>query len=155
MVVSTMSDNNNLHPIAPSRATLSMPNERNTNSASGTSKKPKTYRTVFGASATMATDTAFNHNPTANYKHTKKPSPGVAIEAVKKSALVRSMATMTHNPSPGGGLKSGTKRIPVPSFHSKNNLWSDPNNSFLAGQTNIASGQVGTGRWGIVKQGVV
>lgn len=153
MVVSSSNEPNNLQPVAPSRAQLVMPHERNTNSASGTKKKPNVFRTAFGASKSMPIDSAFQKNPSANYKHTKRQKPHSAVEAVKRNVPERSFARV-HKPLPvSGGLKSRPNRTPPPSFLSVNNNWSDSNNSFLGGRTTIA-GQ-GTGRWQTVKRGVV
>lgn len=158
MVVSSSNEPNNLNPVAPSRAILAMPHERNTNSASGTHKKPKVYRTAFGASSTMKTDTAFQRDPGANYTHSKYTKPKGAVEAVKKTAPVRTFARFA-NPLPAnGGLKSMVSRshhTPPPSFVSRNNNWYDPNNSFVAGKHSPGGADVGTGRWSTIKRGVV
>jgi hypothetical protein len=45
------------------------------------------------------------------------------------------------------------ERTDAPSFVSDNNNWYDPNNSFIAGQTNTVGGVTGTGRWHTVKRG--
>lgn len=155
MIVSSSNERNNLQPTAPRYAALSMPNERNTNSASGTKKKPLVYRTAFGASKTMPTDTAFQHNPNAMYKHSVRQKPNNTIEAVKKVATDRTFARQP-NPLPksGGMDNSGQQhRTPPPSFVSHGQHWTDPHNSFIAGKTTIAG--AGVGRWSIVKTGVI
>lgn len=150
MVVGSSNDETNLQPVSPKRVTLSMPHERNTNSASGTKKKPNPYRTAFGASATMASDTAFHKDPGANYKHTKRQKPRSAVEAVKASTSTRTFGVDNFDHSPGS-VNSPTKqrRTPPPSFVSRHNNWYDANNSFIAGQDG------GVGRWTMVKRGVV
>lgn len=151
MVVASSNDNSNMQPVSPRKVTLVMPHERNTNSASGTKKKPNPYRTAFGASSTMASDTAFKKNPGANYKHTVRQAPKSAVEGVKRSSLIgRTFAQDSFDHSPSS-VDSPTKqrRTPPPSFVSRNNQWNDANNSFLAGQYG------GVGRWAIVKRGVV
>jgi len=151
MAVSSEIEHNNLQPIPMSQVLLSMPHERNTNSASGTKKKPNPYRTAFGASMTMATDTAFEKNPGANYKHTVRQKPQPAIEAVKvHSRDGRSFGVDNYAHSPSATV-SPTKqnRTPPASFVSRGNIWYDPNNSFIAGQDG------GVGRWHMVKRGVV
>lgn len=156
MVVSSTNDNNNQQPISPKAVTLSMPNERNTNTASGGTKTPNTYRTVFGASSTMASDTAFNRKPNANYVRKTKAKPGNTVEAVKKQASTRTFARMDKPLPVAGGLgKNALNRTPPPSFMSRNNLWQDPNNSFMAGRTSPGGNDTGTGRWSTVKRGVV
>jgi len=154
MTVGSSNDDTNLQPVNPARVTLAMPHERNTNSASGTKKKPATYRTAFGGSKTMPTDTAFEHNPNANYKHTRRPNPRPAVEALKKTDSVRTFARVS-NPLPvsGGVNPRQQHRTPVASFLSRNNNWGDANNSFIGGHTGIAGH--GVGRWSIVKKGVV
>lgn len=156
MAVSSSNEPNNLQPITPfgNHLGLSMPHERNTNSASGTKKKPNPYRTAFGASEAMPDDGPFVQDPNANYRHTVRQRPGNAIEAVKKTASVRTFARQ-NNPLPkGGGVNPRQQhRTPPPSFVSRGNLWYDPNNSFIAGSTTTAGS--GTGRWGVVKKGVV
>lgn len=154
MVSGSSNDYTNLQPLPPSNVTLAMPHERNTNSASGTKKKPVTFRTAFGASRTMPVDSAFQHNPNANYKHTVRNRPLPAHEAVKKTASERTFARPA-NPLPkGGGVNpSQQHRTPPASFVSRGNLWYDPNNSFIAGHTTTSGS--GVGRWSIVKKGVV
>lgn len=155
MTVSSSIDMNNLQPDTPfSNNFLSMPHERNTNSASGTKKKPVPFRTVFGAAKSMPNDTPFVHDPNANYNHQIRQRPNSAVEAQKKSASVRTFAH-EDNPLPvkGGVNPKQQHRTPPASFVSSGNIWSDPNNSFIAGQTTIA-GQ-GVSRWGIVKKGVI
>lgn len=148
MVVGSSNDYTNLQPVAPSRVSLSMPHERNTNSAGGLKKKPRTYRTVFGASK-MPTDTAFEHKPGAMYKRRKYDTPKSAKEAVKVSVDARSFAQPK-----APILMHINKRTPPPSFVSHGQQWMDPHNSFVAGYSTLVGGQ-GTGRWGIVKKGVV
>jgi hypothetical protein len=151
MIVSSSNERNNLQPVSPKSASLSMPHERNTNSASGTKKKPNPYRTAFGASSTMASDTAFHKDPGANYKHSVRQKPNSAVEAVKRKSTVGrtfGIDNFDHSPS---AVDSPTKqrRTPPPSFASHGNIWYDPNNSFIAGQDG------GVGRWSMVKRGVV
>lgn len=155
MVPSTIVETNNLQPVSPKSAALQMPQERNTNSAGGTHKKGKTYKTTFGASKTMPTDSAFLRNQTAMYKHSAKPKPGNAHEAVKTFATSRTVARVEKPLPLSGGLVSGQQRTPPPSFVSRNQLWQDPNNSFLAGTPSAGTLQTGTGRWSMVKMGVV
>lgn len=150
-------DNNNMQPVTPANDLLRQPQELSNNSANGVKRKPNTYRTVFGASKSMASDTTFHPDPTANYKQSGRPVPGKAVEAVKKSAGVRSFAQQT-NPLPKGGgmVNSGQQhRDPPASFMSHGNHWIDPHNSFIAGATTAAGGFTNVGRWGIVKKGVV
>jgi hypothetical protein len=154
LTVASTNDNNNLTPVPPSQGPLVMPHERNTNSASGTKKKPVVFRTAFGASQTMPNDTAFERKPNANYKHTRRPHPAPAIEAVKKQAGTRTFARPANPPSASGGLKNSQQhRTPPASFVSRGNNWYDPHNSFIAGHTTTAG--KGVGRWSIVKRGVV
>jgi hypothetical protein len=155
--VSSGVDNTNLTPTLTLKAfqPLQMPHERNGNSASGTHKKGLPYKTTFGASKTMPTDSAFKHNPSAMYKHLAKPKPGSAIEAVKTFATERTVAR-PNNPLPvSGGLSSGSNRVPPASFVSRGNQFTDPNNSFVAGAQSVATARVGVGRWSMVKKGVV
>lgn len=154
MVVGSSNDANNLQPVAPQRANLVMPHERNTNSASGTKKKPATFRTAFGAGKTMPNDTAFERRPNVNYKHTVRALPRPAVEAVKRVAIERTFAR-AHNPLPvsGGVNPRQQHRTPPPSFVSRGNHWNDPHNSFVGGHTTIAG--MGTGRWNTVKKGVI
>jgi hypothetical protein len=153
-VVSSAVDSNNLQPLPPSTAPLQMPHERNTNSASGTRKKPLTFRTVFGASKAMPTDSAFQAQPAAMYRHTAKPKPGYAVEAVKKQDSNRTIAR-PYNPLPVSGGVRIPRRTPPASFVSHGNNWMDPNNSFIVGAHNSTSGALGAGRWHVVKKGVV
>lgn len=150
MVVSSSNETKNLQPVPPSQAILSMPHERNTNSASGTKKKPQTYRTAFGASKSMPVDSAFVRNPTGNYKHSVRNKPKPAVEAVKKESLVgRTFAQAAHRPT---SLVHQPRTAP-PSFVSRGNHWNDPHNSFIAGHTTTAGR--GLGRWDTVKKGVI
>jgi hypothetical protein len=82
------------------------------------------YHTVSGASRAMPSDTAFHRNPPKE------------------------------NPKPVAQPQTYTLRLAraIPSFVSRNNLWVDPNNSFLHGHTNV-SGDRGRGRWSTVKKG--
>jgi hypothetical protein len=156
MTVSSMNDLNNLQPTTPfGHNTLAMPHERNTNSASGTKKKPNPYRTAFGAAASMPNDGSFVDKPQATYVHTVRNRPKSAIEAVKQHAVDgRTFAQQTPESKPGSS-PSPTKQLRTPpaSFVSRNNVWSDPNNSFVGGN-NTPAGR-GTGRWSVVKKGVV
>jgi hypothetical protein len=151
MIVSSSNDENNLQPVSPKVATLSMPHERNTNAASGTKKKPNPYRTAFGASATMASDSAFHKDPGANYKHSVRQKPNSAVEGLKvKSREVRTFGVDTVSQAPGSANAPIRNRIThPPSFVSHGNNWYDANNSFIAGQDG------GVGRWSMVKRGVV
>jgi hypothetical protein len=85
------------------------------------------YRTAFGASRSMPSDTAFHPLPA---KERPKPPANPPIQILKVQ-------------------RSGAK---VSSFISRNNLWSDPNNSFLSGLPNI-NGDKGRGRWSTIKRG--
>lgn len=83
------------------------------------------HHTVSGASRVMPSDTAFH------------PVPPVQ--------------------APRNTIKVQTQVLRVPrsqqrSFISRNNLWVDPNNSFIGGRTNI-HGETGAGRWQTVKRG--
>lgn len=151
MVVGSSNDETNLQPVSPRTVPLVMPHERNTNSASGTKKKPNPYRTAFGASSTMKSDTAFHKDSGANYKHSVRQRPNPSVEAVKQHSLVgRTFAQDAFDNSPSASdspIKQ--KRTPPPSFQSRGNIWYDANNSFIAGQDG------GVGRWAIVKRGVV
>jgi hypothetical protein len=140
-----------LHPgVKP----LQMPHERNYNSASVSKKKGLPYRAVFGAHRSMPTDSAFQHNPNAMYKHTSRTPPKPATEAVKVSASNRTLARVPRMLPITGGIK-GPHRIPPPSFDSKGHLWYDPNNSFAQGRVNTTTARVGSGRWKTVKKSVV
>lgn len=157
MTVSSSADQSNLQPTTPYGSnTLSMPHERNTNSASGTRKKPNPYKTAFGAAASMPNNGNFVDQPNATSTHTVRPRPASAIEAVHRSvgASGRTFAQQTPEGKPGT-VASPTKqpRTPVPSFVSRSNMWSDPNNSFVENQSTPAG--TGTGRWSVVKKGVV
>jgi len=158
MVVSSYNDQNNLQPTTPfgNGPSLSMPHERHTNSASGTHKKPNPYRTTFGASKSLPNNGNFDSKPNANYTHAVRQRPNSAVEAVKRTASTRTFAR-ENNPLPvhGGVNPKQQHRTPPPSFVSAGNQWSDPNHSFIKGQQNVATGDTGTGRWGIVKKGVV
>jgi hypothetical protein len=155
MVQSSIIDDNNLQPVPIPDAKLLMPHERNTNTASGEHKKPKTYRTVFGASSTMAVDSAFERKPTAQYKRLARPNPHGRIEnPTRVNVDTRTFARVVKPLSAAGGLgKLANPRTPPPSFNSYGNHWSDPHNSFVAGRTTIAGH--GTGRWNTVKRSVV
>lgn len=160
MTVSSANEDTNLQPVTPQASLLLMPHERNTNSASGTAKKPLPYRTVFGASKTMPTDSAFQPQPSAMYRHQTKPSPGPAIEAVHTGASSRTFAHPRNLPPASGGIdspqgQSQQKRTPSPSFISRGSQWMDPNNSFIAGAHSVGTAQTGTGRWSQIKKGVV
>ena len=157
MVVASSNEASNLQPVPPRNSNLSMPNERNTNSATGTKKKPLVYRTAFGASKTMPTDSAFQHNPNAMYTHSVRQRPNNAKEAVKKSATDRTFAHMPNPPAVRGGMdNSGQQhRDPPPSFTSHGNIWYDPHNSFIAGQPTTTAPNGAVGRWSIVKTGVI
>jgi hypothetical protein len=139
-------------PIAPGVKPLQMPSERSNNSAESFHKKPSTYRMSSGAGRSMPVDTAFAHNPTATNKQVAKAQPGFAVEAVHKSATTRTFAAM---PVPGpkhGGVK-GPHRTPPASFISHGQMWSDPNQSFIAGRTQTTTGDTGLGRWAVIKEG--
>jgi hypothetical protein len=152
MISSSANEKNNLHPVPPSRAVLTMPHERNTNSAAGVRKKPRTYRTVFGTSSSLAVDTAFVRNPDAQYIRSGVSKPGPATEAVKKSVPDRTFARVP-NPLPVHDAQVIPRRTPPASFVSRGNNWYDPNNSFINGHTSTAG--AGKGRWHVVKKGVV
>lgn len=155
MVQSSIIDNNNLGPIPQIRAKLVMPHERNTNSAQVTHKKPLTYRTVFGASSSMAVDTAFDRDPEAQYKRQARTKPKPATDGVFNNVAVRTFARQVKPIPVAGGLdKSANPRTPPPSFFSHGQQWYDPHNSFIKGATTASAGH-GTGRWNIVKKGVV
>jgi hypothetical protein len=155
MVQSSIIDNNNLQPVPIKDAVLLMPHERNTNTASGEHKKPKAYRTVFGASSSMAVDTAFERKPTAQYKRQDRPDPKGRIEGPTRVNVINRSFARVDKPVPvrGGLGRIANPRTPPPSFSSHGNHWSDPHNSFIAGHTTIA-GQ-GTGRWQTIKRSVV
>lgn len=84
------------------------------------------YRSASGVNNSLPSDTAFHRVPSK-----QAPMPVTSAQAYTL-AIVRAGR--------------------APSFTSKNNLWSDPNNSFLAGKTNI-NGETGRGRWSTVKKG--
>lgn len=148
MVVGSSNDDTNLQPVNPARVVLVMPHERNSNSAEGrVSRKPQTYRTVFGASKTMPVDSAFQRDK-STYKQKTKAPPKPAHEAVKVSTTTRTFAK-----AKGPVLPQINHRTPPPSFVSRGNQWFDPHNSFQAGATTLAGH--GVGRWGIVKKGVI
>jgi hypothetical protein len=141
-------------PIHPAVKPLQMPHERNGNSAQHIHKKPHTYRTSMGAGRTMPVDTAFQHNDAATNKLIMRPLPKNAVEAVKKSAPVRSIARVPRPMPVFSGIK-GPHRTPVASFVTQGNLWSDPNQSFIKGHPQVTTGDTGTGRWEQVKRSVV
>jgi hypothetical protein len=85
------------------------------------------YRTVSGASRTLPSDTAFHRVPPK-----EKPKP----QTLPQTNTLRVM-----------------QRRPIPSFVSRNHLWSDPHNSFLHGRANPITGEVGRGRWSTTKKG--
>lgn len=96
-----------------------------------TSKQFPVVRTVGGASKSMKSDTPFHP-----LKHGDPNKP-------KK--LPRPTPTSINN----------NEKVKHVSFPSNNNLWSDPNNSYLKGQVNPTTGKVGVGRWQITKRSVV
>lgn len=152
MVVSSSNERKNLQPVPPSKAILTMPHERNTNSASGTKKKPVPFRTAFGASKTMPVDSAFVRNAGANYKHSVRIKPPDAKEAVKQVALQGRTFAKADFRAPTVPLRTAPRVRPA-SFVSNGNHWFDPHNSFVKGATTIAGH--GTGRWNTVKKGVI
>lgn len=153
-IQSSTVEGNNLQPVKPSDAKLQMPHERNTNSAPGVHKKPNTYRTAFGGGVTMPSDTAFERDTTGTYKRMAKPKATDAVEAVKKSASVRTFARQNKPlPVSGGLTKSANPRTPPASFASYGQHWQDPHNSFVKGATTIAGR--GVGRWDTIKTGVI
>lgn len=154
-IASSAVEGTNLQPVLPRDAVLTMPHERNTNSASGTKKKGLPYRTVFGASKTMPTDSAFQKNPGAMYKHSTRKKPSPAFEAVKKEATSRTFARSANPPAASYLSLAQQHRTPPPSFVSRNNQWMDPNNSFLSGAHSAATARAGAGRWNTIKKGVV
>ena len=81
-------------------------------------------KTQFGASGDKSSDTAF---------HPRKKD-------VQSPPIVAS------------AMMTATKKF-LPSFPSNNNLWSDPNNSFLGGRHNTAGQGSGVGRWKTTKVG--
>jgi hypothetical protein len=137
-------------PIAPAVKPLQMPSERSNNSANSFRKKLSTYRMVSGAGRSMPVDTAFKHNPTATAQQVPDVAPGYAVEAVKKSAVNRTFGVVATNGAIRGGIK-GPHRTPPASFVSHGNLWSDPNQSFYAGRTQVTSGETGASRWSTIK----
>jgi hypothetical protein len=84
------------------------------------------YRMASGASRTMPADTAFKRVPP---KQIARPAPK-AQQFVLPAVRARRLA----------------------SFSSRNNVWQDPNQSFLQGKPNL-NGDVGRGRWATVKRG--
>jgi hypothetical protein len=84
------------------------------------------YKTQSGATRTHLSDSAFHRNP-------PKQKPFAPVKPQTNTTRVM-------------------QRVPVASFRSQNNLWADPNNSFLQGKANI-DGAVGRGRWSTVKRG--
>jgi hypothetical protein len=98
----------------------------------------------------MAVDSAFVRDPDAQYKRFGVDKPKPAVEAVKKNAADRTIARVDNKLNRHQVIP---RRTPPASFVSRGNNWYDPNNSFIGGHTSTA-GQ-GTGRWGIVKKGVV
>jgi hypothetical protein len=139
-------------PIHPNVKPLQMPLERNKNSAESFHKKPSTYRMSSGAGRSMPVDTAFNHNPAATNQQVVRPLPGYAVEAVKKNAATQTFAAMPVRTPKRGGVK-GPHRTPPASFATHGQMWSDPNNSFIAGRTQTTNGGTGAGRWAVVKRG--
>ena len=92
-------------------------------------KARKTHHAAFGASHVLPSDTAFRRI------HPKeKPRAPVRPQTYTLKVM--------RNPS-----------TRVPSFTSRNNLWVDPNNSFLQGVHNPIAGGTGAGRWQTVKRG--
>jgi hypothetical protein len=104
-------------------ATVIQPHTRNTLAKKTVSR---TYKTQFGASEAMPSDTAFHRNPPTE---TQKPIPLPATYVLR---VPRSM---------------------VASFVSKNNQWMDANNSFTGGLPSVGTGDTGRGRWQTVKRG--
>lgn len=152
-IQSSTVEQNNLQPVKPSDAKLQMPHERNMNSAPGVHKKGLPYRTAFGAGVAMPSDTAFERDPGSNYKRMAKPKATQAVEAVKKSASVRTFARPNKPLPVSGGLPRGQTRTPPASFVSHGQHWQDPHNSFVKGATTIAGR--GVGRWDTIKTGVI
>ena len=152
MIVSSSNEQKNLQPVPPAIAILTMPHERNTNSASGTKKKPLAYRSAFGAVKSMPVDSAFVRNPTGNYKHTLPLKPQPATEAVFQESLKGRTFAKAAFRAPTVPLKTPPRVAPA-SFVSRGNHWFDPHNSFIAGATTVAGH--GVGRWAIVKKGVI
>jgi hypothetical protein len=89
------------------------------------SERLASFVTRSGAAGDKQADTPFNPNP-------KRVIP----ETLPKPATI--------------GEKTNAA-----SFGSFNNLWNDPNNSFLLGQVNVSTGRIGKGRWLVEKKGVV
>lgn len=84
------------------------------------------HRMAMGAGRVMPVDTAFKRVPPAQL-----PQPP-ATPQNNTTAIVRAQHP--------------------PSFMTRNNLWFDPNNSFLQGKTNV-HGDVGRARWNTIKRG--
>lgn len=82
-------------------------------------------KTQFGASGRKSSDTAFHPKAKIIIDH-NQPVSQIAGE-----------------------------RVNVPSFTTNNNLWADPNNSFLNRRTNTNGQGQGTGRWNTTKRSVV
>jgi hypothetical protein len=85
------------------------------------------HYTASGATGVMQSDTAFHPNPPAQApRNDIHPQTDVLKVSQAKRA---------------------------PSFFSRNNLWVDPNNSYLGGIANPVNGQTGQGRWSTIKKG--
>jgi hypothetical protein len=83
------------------------------------------HHTVSGASRVMPSDTPFHPLPPV-----QRPKP-----------QIRPQVNVLRVP-----------RSQQRSFVSRNNLWVDPNNSFIGGRPNV-HGEIGAGRWQMVKRG--
>jgi hypothetical protein len=100
------------------------PHERN---SLMTRKVFGTYRTASGASSILPSDTAFHSVPVKQNPHPRAAPPVQVVKVQRTSAK-------------------------IPSFVSRNNIWTDPNGSFTQGKPNI-NGDIGRGRWATIKRG--
>jgi hypothetical protein len=82
------------------------------------------YKMQSGAGRTVMSDTAFHRKPPKVAPRTPPPPQQYVLRDAAR----------------------------IPSFVSRNNQWSDPNNSFQGGKRNI-HGEIGRGRWRVIKRG--
>jgi hypothetical protein len=110
-------------PFGAQNAPVIQPHERN---SLPTRKVFGIHRTASGASRLLPSDTPFH--PIAVAQKAKPP--------IRQQTNVLNVVRTSHPAS----------------FISRNNLWTDPNGSFMSGHTNV-NGEVGRGRWTTVKRG--
>lgn len=119
------------------------PHERNMLHA----KKARTthHASSGGGNSVLPTDTAFQRRPPQQIpRNPRVPQQQVLRVQFEANGLPKSSGPAFSHES------SGTF---VPSFTSRNQLWTDPNQSFLKGQHNPIANATGAGRWQVVKRG--